>query len=119
MKSDCDILGRDQADAADAGALDLGGTDMLALAQQRPRLPGGETPVHEPHRFLDPLVEAAEPGDDHDDASPVLLGRAGEAVARFVGMAGLEPVGAGDPAEQWIAIVLGDRLVGAERVAPR
>ena len=74
--------------------LDLGLGDLLALAEQGLRLPGAEAPVHELDRFLDPLVEAAEAGDDHDDPAAVLLGRAGEAVARLLGMAGLEAVGA-------------------------
>ena len=113
-----DVARRDQADARGAAELDLRLADLLALAQQRPRLPGVEAPLHEAHQFLDPLVEAGKAGDDHDDPPPVLVGRAGEAVARLVGMAGLEAVGAGDAAEQRVAIVLGDRLVGAHRLAP-
>jgi hypothetical protein len=32
-------------------------------------------------RIPDALVEAVEAGDNHDQAAPILLGRAGEAIA--------------------------------------
>ena len=110
---------RDQADAGAVAALDLRLADPLALAEQGPRLPGVEAPVHEAHRFLDPLVEAGQAGDDHHDPPAVLLGRAGEAEAGLLGMAGLQAVGAVDPAEQGIAIALGDRLVARPSSGPR
>ena len=116
---DGDVARRDEADARGAAQLHPRLADMLALAQQRPRLPGVEAPLHEPDQFLDPLVEAGEAGDDHDDAPAVLLGRAGEAVAGLVGMAGLEAVGAGDAAEQRVAVGLGDRLVARPACGPR
>ena len=76
-----------------------GFADPLVLGEQRARLPGPKAPVHELDRFLDALAHAVQPGEDHHDAPPVLLGRAGEAVARFLGVAGLEPVGALHAAE--------------------
>ena len=75
--------------------------------------------LHQPHQFLDPLVEAVEPGDDHHQPPAVLLGRAGEAVAGLVGVAGLEAVGAGDPAEQRVAVGLGDVLRPSPASCPR
>ena len=109
---------RDQADRGGVAALHLRLADPLALASKRPRLPGAEAPLHEAHRFVGPLVEARQAGDDHHQPPPVLLGRAGEAEAGLGGMAGLEPVRARHAAEQRIAVALGDRLVAAHRPAP-
>src|SRR5688572_29183348 len=95
---------RDQADADRFAALDPSFADPFIGGEQRLGLPGAEAPVHEAHRFLDALVEAAETGDDHDETAAILLGRAGEAIARFRGMTGLETVGALDAAEQGVPV---------------
>ena len=63
-------------------------------------------------------VPARQSGQHLDQAAAVLVGRAGEAVARFIGMAGLEAVCARHVAEDRIAIGLGDVLSGAEGLAP-
>src|SRR5205085_9360357 len=115
---DRDRLLRGKADAGYGGALHLRRADMLALAEQGARLPGGKAPFHEAARFLDPLVEAGQPGDDHHEAPAVADRGAGEAVARLFGMAGLQAIGAGDDAQQRVAIVLADGLVAAHRPPP-
>src|SRR3546814_17555063 len=72
----------------------------LAFGDDRMRLPRAEAPVHEAHRFADALVGARHPRHHHHQPPPVLFGRSGDAVARFLGVAGLEPVGALDAAER-------------------
>ena len=59
-----------------------------------------------------------QPGEHLDQPPPVLLGRAGEAVAGLVGMAGLEPVGARDMAEDRVAVLLRDVLPRAQCLSP-
>jgi hypothetical protein len=54
----------------------------------------------------DAPVEAVQPGHHHHQPAAILFGRAGKAIARFFGVAGLEAVGPGDLAEQRIAIGL-------------
>src|SRR5688572_22243126 len=95
-QGDGEVARGDQSDRSGIAELDLGLGDLAALLEKRLRMPGAEAPIHELDRFLDPLVEAAQPGDDHDQPTPLLLGRTGEAVAGLLGMAGLQPVGAGD-----------------------
>src|SRR4029453_9565770 len=69
--------------------------------------------------FLNARVPAGQARDHFDQPAPVLVRRAGEAVARFVVVTGLEAVGAGHMAEDRIAVLLGDVLVGSQRLPPR
>ena len=85
---------RDQADSRSRAQLDLRRADLLALAEQRLGLPGGEAPLMSRDRFLTRALQLGRPATTIDQPPPVLLGRAGEAIARLLGMAGLEPVGA-------------------------
>ena len=68
--------------------------DRLALREELARLEGAETPFEELARFLAPGPRGLEAIDDDDQALPVLHRRADEAVAGFVDVAGLQPVGA-------------------------
>ena len=114
-----EVARRDQADFADAAELDLGGADLRARLEQRLGRPGAEAPLHQPHRFLDALHSSCRrPATTIDQPPAVLLGRAGEAVAGLVGVAGLQAVGARHLAEDRVAVGLGDVLARAQRLAP-
>ena len=91
------VARRDKRHLAAAAQLDLGRADVGARLEQRLRLPGVEAPLHQPNGFVDPLGEAVEPGDDHDEPTAVLLGGTGKAVAGLFGMAGFQAVGARRP----------------------
>ena len=87
------------------------GADLGSRLEQRLRLPGVEAPFDQAASILDTRsFQLAKPGEHLDQPAPVLLGRAGEAVARLVGVAGLEPVGARDDAEDRVAVGLRDVL---------
>ena len=116
---DREVARRDQRHFARAAQLHLGGADLGARLEQRLGLPGVEAPLDQPRRFLHALVPARHAGEHLDQAAAVLLGRAGEAVARLVGVAGLEPVGARHMAEDRVAVVLRDVLARRPASCPR
>ena len=113
-----DIARRDQADRARRPHLDIGRSDRGARLVQRLGGPRGEPPVHQADAFLDALVEARHACHHDDQAAAILLGRPGKAIARFVGVPGLEPVGPRHPPEQRIAIILLDVSARSQRLAP-
>ena len=68
-------------------------------------LPGAEAPLDQPRRFLHARIPAVKTGEHLDQPPSVLLGRAGEAVTRLIGMAGLEAVRARHVAEDRVAVL--------------
>src|SRR3546814_14722410 len=92
---DGDVARRDQADLVLAAELAPRVGDLLALGEERLRLPGADAPIHVPAAFVDPPAIAVEAGNDHEEAATVLPGRTGEAVTGRIGVAPLPPLGDG------------------------
>src|SRR6185312_10725051 len=110
--------GRNQRHLARTSELNLSGSDLGAFAEQRLILPRAEAPLDESGRLLHALVPALHAREHLDQAASIFLCGPGEAVARLVGVACLQSVGARDMAENRISILLGDVLARSKRLAP-
>src|ERR1700720_2991474 len=93
-------------------AIDLGLRDFLALAEEEAGLEIVESPFEQLLALVGALLFRAQAVDHDDQAQPVLHRRADETVARFLGEAGLEAVGADIHGEQGIAVLLADLVPG-------
>jgi uncharacterized protein YgfB (UPF0149 family) len=102
----------DHADARLRAAEDAGVGNHLALAEEAHPLEPAQAPVHELAGFLGAFLLGLGAVDDHDHALAVAHGRADEAVARLLGEAGLEAVGADVHLEKRVAVALLDLVPG-------
>src|SRR6185312_17513047 len=69
-------------------------------------------PAGDPLALRCALLHAFHAGEDEDDAAAAAYGRADEAIARLLGMPGLDAVGAEVLIEQRIAVALLDAVIG-------
>src|SRR3546814_16357969 len=90
-------------------------TDTLFPYLTLCRTPRLEAPAQHPLGLVAPRLCAGQARDDQDQSPPAALRRAEIAIARLVGVPGLEPVDALDAAEDRVAIGLYDRLAVGRR----
>ncbi len=86
--------------------------DLLAFGEQQPLLETVEAVIQKFPRCVRALIARFQTIDDHDQPHAVLHRRSDQAVAGFVGEAGLHAVGADIHGEQRVAILLADLVEG-------
>src|SRR5882757_918649 len=107
-----DWIGADELDRAALAAEHPGIADRLIGRDQRPGFKTAEAPFQHLLGFGGAIVRILKTVDHDDQPRVVLHRRADHAVAALLGVAGLQPIGAGQGLEQRIAVLLADLVPG-------
>ncbi len=107
-----DRLGTGKFHRAALAAKHLGVADRLLCREQRPHLEVAKSPFEHLLGFGGAIVGIIEPVHDNNQPQAILHGGADHAVAAFLGVSGLQPVGALEGGQQRIAVLLPDLVPG-------